>query len=135
MHIPKLARRIVTDAAGYGLIILSVLTGWLPGPGGIPLFLAGLGLLSIHNAWAKKLLVYFKENGLKLLAVIFPENTWIKALHDIFVGILCIAIVVIIIKTDSVAALAVVVVLGALAVVDILYNRNRWATLTKKKQK
>lgn len=135
MRIPKLVRRILTDAAGYGLLILSVLTGWLPGPGGIPLFLAGLGLLAIHNAWAKKLLIYFKQNGLRLLDLIFPENPWIKALHDVFVGLLLIAIIVIIAKTDGLFGITIIVVLGALAVVDILYNRKRWQALTRSKQK
>jgi len=43
------SKRIATDAAGYGLILLSLAVGWLPGPGGIPLLVAGLGLLSIKQ--------------------------------------------------------------------------------------
>lgn len=48
-------RRILIDAAGYLVIVAALLTGWLPGPGGIPLLLVGLGLLSVYNPWAKRL--------------------------------------------------------------------------------
>jgi Putative transmembrane protein (PGPGW) len=41
---------------GGALVVLSVLTGWLPGPGGIPLFLAGLAVLASEFAWARRLL-------------------------------------------------------------------------------
>jgi hypothetical protein len=35
-------------------MVLAILLGWLPGPGGIPLFLVGLSLLAINHEWAKK---------------------------------------------------------------------------------
>ncbi len=38
------------------LILLGLLTGWLPGPGGIPLTLAGLAVLASEFAWAHRLL-------------------------------------------------------------------------------
>ena len=124
----KYFKRFIIDAAGYGLIILSVLTGWLPGPGGIPLFLAGLGLLSINNAWAKKLLEYFKTNGQKFLELIFPDNPLIKALHDVFVAVLLIGVIVLIVYANNAVAYGVAIVLFVLAIVDLLYNRKRWRT-------
>jgi len=127
----KYFKRIAIDAAGYGLLILSVLTGWLPGPGGIPLFLAGLGLLSINNAWAKKLLEYFKTNGQKFLELIFPDNPLIKALHDLLVVILLAGVVIVIVYANNAVAYGVAIVLFALAVVDVLYNRKRLQTLRK----
>lgn len=39
---------------GVGLIIAALLTGWLPGPGGIPLLLTGLAVLSTEFLWAKR---------------------------------------------------------------------------------
>jgi len=54
-----LYQRIAIDIAGFGLLILAVLTGWLPGPGGIPLFLVGLGVLSLNYEWAERLLKSF----------------------------------------------------------------------------
>jgi hypothetical protein len=75
-------KRIATDAAGYLLIVASALTGWLPGPGGIPLLIGGLGLLSIHNAWARNLREYLLQNGGKLLPFLFPKNAVAQWTYD-----------------------------------------------------
>lgn len=82
----KLFRIIITDLVGAGLLILSVLTGWLPGPGGIPLLVAGLGLLAINHEWAKQLLDKVKTHGLKLADNFFREHKVLMAVYD------CIAI-------------------------------------------
>lgn len=36
-------------------MIASILTGWLPGPGGVPLFLIGIAILSTEYTWARRL--------------------------------------------------------------------------------
>jgi hypothetical protein len=54
-------QRILLDIAGFGLIIISPLTGVLPGPGGIPVFLAGLGLVALNHEWAAHLLRDFER--------------------------------------------------------------------------
>ncbi len=81
-------KRIATDGAGYLLIIAAILTGWLPGPGGIPLALAGLGLLSINNAWAQRSRDYLLSNGGKVVQVLFPRNTLVEWLYDSIVVLL-----------------------------------------------
>lgn len=60
-------KRWLTDILGVLLIILGFLIGWLPGPGFIPLVLAGLGLLAINHAWAKRWLDKMKAKTEKLL--------------------------------------------------------------------
>lgn len=40
-------------------MIFAPLIGWLPGPGGIPLFLIGLGLVATNHEWAERLLKDF----------------------------------------------------------------------------
>lgn len=60
---PDKLKRILTDTAGYLLIVAGIALGWLPGPGGLPLVLAGLGLLSINNDWARRLRDYIVKNG------------------------------------------------------------------------
>lgn len=47
--------RIGVAVSGAVLVIGSVLTGWLPGPGGIPLFIAGLAVWASEFAWAARL--------------------------------------------------------------------------------
>lgn len=56
-----LHKRIAIDIGGFGLILLGILTGWLPGPGGIPLILAGLALLALNYVWAENLLNDLKK--------------------------------------------------------------------------
>lgn len=51
--------RIGVAIAGALLIILAGLTGWLPGPGGIPLALLGLAVLASEFAWAHRLTSWF----------------------------------------------------------------------------
>ena len=129
-------KRFGIDAAGYGMIILGLSLGWLPGPGGIPLILGGLGLLSIHNHWARRLLQYAKENGIKFMEYIFPENPWIKALHDIFAIALVISAIVLLQLQITYFTIGIAIALIALGIVDFFYNRKRWLTfknnITKK---
>lgn len=56
-----LYQRIAIDVAGFSLMIIAPFLGWLPGPGGIPLFLAGLGLVSLNHEWAANLLKDFER--------------------------------------------------------------------------
>ena len=76
-------KHLVFDIIGVTLIIISPLLGWVPGPGGIPLFLAGLGFLSVHHDWAKRLLESVKKNGLQLLDVVYKDHPIWKAAYDI----------------------------------------------------
>jgi hypothetical protein len=39
---------------GWTLIVAAPLISWLPGPGGIALFVIGLGIILKHSLWAKK---------------------------------------------------------------------------------
>src|SRR5690606_10142006 len=77
-------KALATDAVGVVLIICSILFGWLPGVGGIPLFLAGLGLLATNHTWAKKLLEYIKANGVKAANAFFREHRLLMAIYDVF---------------------------------------------------
>jgi uncharacterized membrane protein len=79
----KYIRLILTDLAGIGLIILALLTGWIPGPGGIPLFVAGLGLLAINHAWARRILQQFKAHGLRLAELFFREHPVLMVVYDV----------------------------------------------------
>ncbi len=76
-------KRIATDAAGWLLILAAIATGWLPGPGGIPLALAGLGLLSINNEWAQRLRQYLLDNGGKIVQILFPRVAWVEWAYDL----------------------------------------------------
>jgi len=76
-------KRIGIDIGGYFLIFLGITTGWLPGPGGIPLILGGLALLSLHNEWAKRLREWLISHGANFIVYLFPQNRYIQILYDI----------------------------------------------------
>ncbi len=80
LHKPK---RIVTDITGGLLILGALMFGWLPGPGGIPLLLAGLSLLAINHKWARRWMDHIKKYGLNLQNRIFTEHPFWQAFYDV----------------------------------------------------
>lgn len=74
---------ILTDLAGIGCLILAPFLGSLPGPGGIPLIIAGLGLLSLNHESAERVLNYVKKHSDSLRNIIFPDIKWAKWAWDI----------------------------------------------------
>ena len=79
----KHTKRVLIDTAGYLLIVASILTGWLPGPGGLPLLIGGLGLLSINNKWAMDLRIYVLDNGGKFVDKLFPKHPIAQWAYDL----------------------------------------------------
>lgn len=70
-------RLIVLDTLGVLLIITALLTGWLPGPGGIPLFIIGLSLLAINHEWAKRYIDLLRKYADRVGDIIFtPGLNW-----------------------------------------------------------
>lgn len=75
--------RIGVGVLGGLLIIAAPLTGWLPGPGGIPLFIAGLAVLASEFEWAQRLLYRVKEWVKALTAWTGKQPAWLKALGTV----------------------------------------------------
>lgn len=129
------AKHFVFDFVGVLLIIISPLLGWLPGPGGIPLFLAGLGFLSVHHDWAKQAIKYVKKNGLKLNEQIFRKHPLLEALYDIAsVGLLIGGFYLITIYTRNIT-LTIAVLLIFTALTLFLGNRKRLERLNRSLKK
>lgn len=126
-------KRVLVDAAGYALIIAAALTGWLPGPGGIPLFIAGLGLLSINNAWAQRLRDYLLQHGGKLVKVIFPPIPLVQWLYDVIVVALWVIVFILVQQHAAVWQIGLAVSLFFLSVAIALLNRDRMQRLKRKK--
>lgn len=53
--------RIGVAVAGLLLMVAAAVTGPLPGPGGIPLFLLGLAVWASEFEWAQNLMLWFKR--------------------------------------------------------------------------
>lgn len=82
---------ILTDIGGVLCLVLVPFLGPLPGPGGIPLLLAGFGLLAVNHDWADGAIEYVKKHSESLRHIIFPDITWVKWAWDIFAVFLLIA--------------------------------------------
>jgi hypothetical protein len=52
---PNSFRKPFILIVGLLFVVAAGLTGWLPGPGGIPLFLIGIAILATEFEWAEKL--------------------------------------------------------------------------------
>lgn len=118
-------KRIGIDAAGYLLIVAAVLTGWLPGPGGIPLALAGLGLLSINNAWARTIRDYILKNGGRFVKILFPNHIIFQWLYDIIVVLLLVLVGVLEWRHAAIWQISLGIGLFFIAVLIALMNRER----------
>ena len=84
---------IGTDIAGIVCLILVPILGPLPGPGGIPLLVSGLGLLALNHEFARKWLHYVKKHSQSVRDIVFPDVTWIKWFWD------CTAVLALVIGT------------------------------------
>ena len=58
---PSSVRKPLVLVIGLLFIIASGLLGWLPGPGGIPLFLIGIAILATEFAWAHRIKVFILD--------------------------------------------------------------------------
>ncbi len=125
-------KRIGTDAAGYGLILLGIASGWLPGPGGIPLILGGLGLLSIHNEWARRLRDWLLAHGGKFIEKLFPKHPYVQAMYDLIALILFAIVAWLSWHHAAVWQISLAIALFCIAVVIAGMNRDRFTAAKRK---
>jgi hypothetical protein len=125
-------KRFGYDIAGYICLIVALPIGALPGPGGIPIIIAGLGLLSVHNPWAKSLLGYVRKHSESFRAILFPKNKLIETVWDIAGGAMLITAILVACLHDIWQIRALSTSLATLSVMVLLSNRSRIDSLTKK---
>lgn len=70
-RLPRRIRRPIVIVIGFLFVIAAGLTGWLPGPGGIPLFLLGVAILATEYAWAER----FRDF---ILDLVKASGRWIR---------------------------------------------------------
>ncbi len=80
---PDFLTRWGINCLGFGLLVLGVVVAPIPGPGGTPLILIGLGILSIHNHWAYRLRKYILDSHKSISTIIFPANPWARFTWDL----------------------------------------------------
>lgn len=128
----RFIKRFGTDIAGYVCLILVLPIGLIPGPGGIPLLVAGLGLLSIHNTWAKGLLDYVKKHSQSLRTIFFPRKKALEWFWDIFAILLFTSACFISIYADQWFFKATGTGMGAVSTTIVLFNRGRLDSLQRR---
>lgn len=79
----KHVKRIGIDVAGFGLLAVSPFLGLLPGPGGVLVFAAGLGILSLNYAWAKNLLDNFEQKYKEFVDKYLVNNKKVARITDL----------------------------------------------------
>lgn len=131
-------KRTTTDLAGGLLILAGLASGWLPGPGGIPLILAGLGLLSLNHTWAKRWMKFIQEQGSNFWDKFFDVHPLLKAIYDLMsVGLVVGAILILNTVTKNwLKSVAIIMIFSGITL--FLGNRQRLKNLTswvKNKQK
>jgi hypothetical protein len=128
----KQLKRIGIDILGGLLIIASALTGWLPGPGGIPLLIIGLSLLATNHEWAARWLQKVKDSGDKISERIFNGSRPMRWIIDIVTILLITAGVLLLMHyTKSIVRSAAISTI-LLAIVLFLANRHRFRRLKKR---
>ena len=72
--------RLLVAVVGSLLVLLGLSTGWLPGPGGIPLVLLGLAVLASEFEWAHRLLEWARVKVHELGEWTRTLPRWVRAL-------------------------------------------------------
>lgn len=117
---------IVFDILAGLCFIGVILFGWLPGPGGIPLFILGLSLLAANHDWAERWLETAKHHGVSFKKWIFPSKRWVQNTYDFFVVAFLLVSGFILTAYDNrvIQGLAVAIICFSLFI--FLMNRNRF---------
>jgi hypothetical protein len=109
-----------------GLCFIGViLFGWLPGPGGVPLFLLGLSLLAANHEWAERWLETAKHKGVSFKKRLFPKAAWIRNLYDIVATALVAGGIYSLFQTSNRLLEGAIVIVICVSLFVLLLNRDR----------
>lgn len=112
------------DTLAVLCMILALLTGWLPGPGGIPLFIVGLSLLAINHEWAKRYIDLLRRYADKISDLIFIPK--LRLFFDVLALLLLAAGVGLLLRHSAFWMISLGIVSLGFSVLCFFGNRNRW---------
>lgn len=118
---------IILDTLAVIFMLGAIATGWLPGPGGIPLFIIGLSLLAINHTWAERYIDLLKKHADRLGDIIFIPK--LQLFYDIFAPALLGFGIWLLVRHSATWTISLGVSLSFLGVTFFLGNRGRWAKL------
>jgi hypothetical protein len=123
------AQLILFDTLALICMALAIATGWLPGPGGIPLFILGLSLLAINHTWAKRYIDLLRRYADKVSDLIFIPR--LRVAFDVLAAVLCASGILLITLQTKIWILSLGIVSICFGLLCLFGNRNRWARLKK----
>jgi hypothetical protein len=125
---PVKVRKPFTFALGLVLICTAPLVGWIPGPGGIAVFLAGIAVLASEFDWAESLKSFFLQTVPKEI-----KNRWqpTRKWHITF-DVVAIILLAAALWSSHAGWWAPVASLGIGGICLFLFNRERLARLKKR---
>ena len=123
--VKRYAKIILFDTLAGICFIGVILFGWLPGPGGIPLFLAGLGLLAVNHDWAERWLETAKIKGKSFKRILFPTSLWIRRTYDVLSILLFGLAIYLYLNTTNRIVAAACIALACFSFFVFLINRDR----------
>lgn len=125
---PKTVRKPFVFALGLVLIMIAPLVGWIPGPGGIIIFLLGIAVLASEFDWAENLQEFFLKTVPKEVKKRWrPTPKW-EITFDITSVILMIGALF----SAYINWWAPVLSLGIAGICLFLFNRERLTRLKKR---
>lgn len=86
-QVPRPVRRPIVFVVGWLLIIIAGSIGWIPGPGGVPVFLLGIAVLATEFTWADKVRRFF-------LGIIYRVSFWYRYHRGLGTFLLIVIIIV-----------------------------------------
>lgn len=125
---PRTVRKPFVFALGLVLVIAAPLVGWIPGPGGIILFLAGIAVLASEFDWAKHIEIFFLKTVPKEIEKRWqPTPAW-EAIFDVTAILLLLAAL----SAATMDWWAPVLSFGIAAICLFLFNRDRLSRLRRR---
>jgi hypothetical protein len=122
---------LATDTLGVCCLILVPFVGWLPGPGGIPLLIAGFGLLAVNHDWADDAVNYVQQHSESLRGIVFPDRKWIKLAWDVLVLILLVGGTALNFAAENIIVKGISIGIMAGSTTIFMFNRDRISWLDK----
>lgn len=122
---------VLLDTLGVALMILAFLTGWLPGPGGIPLFIIGLSLLAINHEWAERYIDLLKKYADHLGDVIFINKPHVMLAYDTLAVLAFIAGILLLASRELFWMMPAGIFLFFIGITVFLRNRHRYREAKK----
>jgi hypothetical protein len=125
-RLKKVSKVILFDTLAIFCFIGVLLFGIVPGPGGLPLFIAGLALLAANHQWAKSWLETAKVKGVSVKKFIFPKNQAVRYLYDILAVATLGGATYLYLATVNRLFRGVAIAIACCALFIILLNRDRF---------